>query len=57
MKDFDKKIAITPVKVTPDLKVYLKHAAVDNRRTLGNEIVHRLEQSRIQEQQKQGVAI
>ncbi len=54
MSNVDKRIAATPVKVPPALKDYLKHAAIDSRRTLGNEIVYRLEQSRIRDQEKQG---
>jgi hypothetical protein len=38
------------VRMPNELKVYLKHAAVDNRRSLNGEIVVRLEQSRRQEE-------
>jgi hypothetical protein len=36
----------TPVRLPDDLRLYLKHAAVDNRRSLTNEIAMRLEESR-----------
>lgn len=39
----------TPVRISPDLRAWLKHQSIDNRRTLGNEIVFRLEQSRQQQ--------
>lgn len=53
METMKKKIAATPVKVPSDLKDYLKHAAIDSRRTLSNEIVYRLEQSRNMDVQPQ----
>jgi|GEM_PF-1573328 len=34
------------VRVTEEMKVWLKHQAIDNRRTLNAEILYRLEQSR-----------
>jgi hypothetical protein len=40
----------TPVKLPVDLRDWLKHQAIDNRRTLGNEIIYRLAQSRAQQQ-------
>ena len=42
-------MAGVPVRMPDELKLYLKHAAVDNRRSLNGEIVVRLEQSRRQE--------
>jgi len=41
-----KKSNPTPVAIDEDLKAYLKHCAIDNSRTLGKEIVARLEDSR-----------
>lgn len=34
------------VRMTDEMKVWLKHQAIDNRRSLNGEIVARLEQSR-----------
>lgn len=34
------------VRMTDEMKVWLKHQAIDNRRSLNAEILHRLEQSR-----------
>lgn len=39
------RLSATPVKLPPELKNQLKHAAIDNRRSLSNEIVYRLEHS------------
>lgn len=36
----------TPVPIQSDLKAWLKHQAIDNGRTLQQEIVFRLEESR-----------
>lgn len=41
------------VRLPDDLKAWLQHAAIDNRRSLNSEIVVRLEKSRAQEQAKQ----
>lgn len=41
------------IRVPEELKRWLKHQAVDNRRTLNSEVLHRLEQSRRQEEQRQ----
>lgn len=41
------------LRLAPDLKDWLKHKAIDNRRSLNSEIEHRLEQSRQQEEQKE----
>lgn len=41
----------TPLRMPDDLKTWLKHQAIDNRRSLNNELVHRLEQSRAQQLQ------
>lgn len=47
------QISPTPVRVPPDLKRWLQHEAVDNHRSLNSEILHRLEQSRAQQQTKE----
>lgn len=46
-----KKRDVTPfgLRLTPELKSWLKHKAVDNHRSLNSEIEHRLMQSREQE--------
>lgn len=44
-----KKTNPTPVQIDEELKAYLKHKAIDNARTLGKEIVARLEESRKRE--------
>lgn len=36
----------SPIRLPQDLKDYLKHRAIDNRRSLNGEVVWRLEQSR-----------
>lgn len=41
-----KPVSATPVKLPDGLRDWLKHQAIDNRRTLSNEIVVRLEASR-----------
>ncbi|RUR68658.1 Arc family DNA-binding protein [Variovorax guangxiensis] len=38
--------SVTPIRLPTELRDWLKHQAIDNRRTLGNEIVFRLEESR-----------
>ena len=40
----------TPVRIPDDLRIWLKHQSVDNRRSMTAEIVHRLEQSRKQQE-------
>lgn len=42
----DLRIPATPVRLPADLRDWLKHQAIDNRRTLSNEIIFRLAQSR-----------
>lgn len=39
------------VRMTDEMKAWLKHQAIDNRRSLNAEILHRLEQSRKEESQ------
>lgn len=39
----------TPIRIPTELKAWLKHEAIDNRRSLSNEVVYRLEQSRAQQ--------
>lgn len=45
----------TPVRIPDELRIWLKHQCIDNRRSLNSEIVLRLEQSQRQ-QQTQGAA-
>lgn len=46
MKTPSQPPSVTPIRLPNELRDWLKHQAIDNRRTLGNEIVFRLEQSR-----------
>ena len=40
----------TPVRIPDELRIWLKHQSIDNRRSLTAEIVHRLDQTkRLQE--------
>lgn len=51
------RAAPSPLRLPDELKVWLKHQAIDNRRSLNSEITIRLEQSRnSQLSQPQGVA-
>lgn len=45
MKDARKAPAVM-LRLPQELKDWLKHKAIDNRRTLNGELLHRLEQSR-----------
>lgn len=38
------------VRLPDELRIWLKHQSVDNRRTLAAEIIHRLESSRQQQE-------
>jgi Arc-like DNA binding domain len=49
MKDSNKATP-TPLRIPDDLKTWLKHQAIDNRRSLNSELLHRLEQSRAHQQ-------
>ena len=40
------------VRLPDELKTWLKHQAIDNRRSLNSELLHRLEQSRVQQEAK-----
>jgi hypothetical protein len=40
------KLAPSPVRLPLELKVWLKHQAIDNRRSMNSEVVARLEESR-----------
>ena len=40
------KLAPSPIRLPQELKDYLKHRAIDNRRSFNNEVLTRLEQSR-----------
>ncbi|EKT4092583.1 hypothetical protein QEG23_002100 [Stenotrophomonas maltophilia] len=46
------KKEITPfgLRLAPDLKIWLQHQAVDNRRSLNSEIEHRLAKMRAEEE-------
>lgn len=50
MKD-SRKVMPTPIRLPDELKTWLKHQAIDNRRSLNSEIQVRLEQSRAQQTQ------
>lgn len=43
-------LAPSPVRLPADLKDWLKHRAIDNRRSLNSEITARLERSRNEEE-------
>lgn len=45
-----KQRAPSPVRIPEELKIWLKHKAVDNFRSLNSEIIARLEQSRKSEE-------
>ncbi|WP_084635686.1 Arc family DNA-binding protein [Comamonas sp. B-9] len=49
----NKQRAPSPVRLPEDLKVWLKHRAIDNRRSFNSEITVRLEQSRAAEEAAQ----
>lgn len=46
----------TPVRIPDDLRIWLKHKCVDNRRSLTAEIVFRLEQTKRQEEKEEANA-
>lgn len=46
------KIAPSPVRLPQELKDWLKHKAIDNRRSFNSEVWARLEQSRKAEEAK-----
>ncbi len=41
----------TPIRIPDDLRIWLKHQSIDNRRSLTAEIVHRLDRSRQQQEE------
>lgn len=45
------KLAPSPVRIPPDLKAWLKHKAIDNRRSFNSEVISRLEESKAKEEQ------
>lgn len=51
----DKKLELsqTPVRLPLDLKRWLKHKAIDNHRSLNNEIVMRLQESKINDEDEE----
>lgn len=50
----NKRATPSPIRLPQDLKDWLKHKAIDNRRSFNSEVLVRLEQSRNTEQQPQG---
>jgi hypothetical protein len=46
------QIKPTPVRLPDELRIWLKHQSIDNRRSLNSEIVIRLEQSQRQQQKE-----
>lgn len=40
------KLAPSPVRIPPELKDWLKHKAIDNRRSFNSEVLARLEDSK-----------
>lgn len=54
--DRGKQSMPTPVRLPEQMKQQLKHAAIDNRRSLSSEIVHRLDASLKAERSPQGAA-
>lgn len=44
-----RQVKATSVRIPDELRVSLKHAAIDNRRSFNDELVYRLEQSMRQE--------
>lgn len=48
------KVSPSPVRLPQELKDWLKHRAIDNRRSFNSEVLARLEQSRAAERQSQG---
>lgn len=45
-----RQLGATPVRLEPELRDYLKHKAIDNRRSLTGEIAFRLQESREREE-------
>ena len=48
------KLAPSPMRLPQDLKDWLKHKAIDNRRSFNSEVLTRLEDSRRAEQRHAG---
>jgi len=46
------KLAPSPVRLPQELKDWLKRRAIDNRRSMNSEVVARLDESRLREQQQ-----
>lgn len=46
----NKNVAPSPIRLPEDLKVWLKHRAIDNRRSMNSEVTFRLEDSRRREE-------
>ena len=44
------QIAPSQVRLPPDLRDWLKHQAIDNRRSFNSEVVSRLEESRTRQE-------
>lgn len=45
-------LAPSPVRLPTDLKDWLKHQAIDNRRSFNSEVIARLERTRQQDQRE-----
>ncbi len=45
----NRKLAPSPVRIPQELKDWLKHRAIDNRRSFNSEVIQRLEESRVQQ--------
>lgn len=50
MMQHARQIAPSPLRLPDDLKVWLKHQAIDNRRSFNSEVLTRLEASRRQQE-------
>jgi len=46
----------TPIRFPEELKAWLKHKAIDSRRSLSNEVVYRIEQGRRAEEATQNAS-
>ena len=49
--EIKRTLTLSPVRLPQDLKDWLKHRAIDNRRSMNSEVVVRLEESRARERQ------
>ncbi|MCU7372872.1 Arc family DNA-binding protein [Paucibacter sp. O1-1] len=49
----NRELTPSPMRLPVDLKTWLKHRAIDNRRSLNSEVTVRLEESRRREESEQ----